>query len=49
MRVLESHDFSVVKKQLSHNYSSTDDIDLIIEELKRFLALKVFEKYLKRI
>ena len=42
MKVLESHDFSVVKKKLSSTYD-TDDVVLIIEELKRFLALKVFE------
>ena len=42
MKVLESHDFSVVKKKLSSTYDM-DDVVLIIEELKRFLALKVFE------
>lgn len=44
MKVLESYDYSTVKKTLSNNYDNNDDIESIIEELKRFLALKVFEK-----
>jgi hypothetical protein len=42
MQVLDSYDFNVVKKQLSNTYD-IDDIGLIIDEFKKFLALKVFE------
>ena len=44
MSVLEEYDYTIVKRQLSKNYSNNDDIDLIIDELKKFIALKIFEK-----